>query len=173
MSLEYSFSVEGFEALFKRMDNLREEVGKQKTDRIWRNVMLYAMEPVLQDAKTFAPHKSGQLAEHIYMKAHRPTMFDRASKFYQGESYLVRVTSSPIRNDSYLHTTLNKKGRFQTRWKGLKPVGVSQEYGNKVVPQYRGKGYMHPALNDNIENIKTRLGQALMVQIDKIAEGKK
>ena len=131
------------------------------------------MEPVLNDAKTFAPHRTDQLKDHIYMKAHRPTMFDRASKFYQGESYLVRVTSSPIREDSYLHTTLTKKGKFQTRWKGLKPVGVSQEYGNKRVPQYQGQGYMKPALQYNLEKVKTRLGQALMIQINKIAEGKK
>jgi len=172
--MDYQFKAEGFEALFERMDELREEIGKAKTDRIWRSALLYAMEPVLQDAISYAPYdkdsKDGHLKDHIYMKAHRPQMFDRGSKYYQGESYLVRVTSSPIRDTSFLHTTLNKKGKFQTRWKGLKPVGVSQEFGNKRV---RKQAFLKPALNDNIENIQGRLGQALKAQIDKIAEGKK
>ena len=172
--MEYQFKVDGFEELFKRMDDLRDEIGKAKTDRIWRNVLLYAMEPVLQDAITYAPYDKdstdGHLRDHIYMKAHRPQMFDKGSKYYQGESYLVRVTSSPIRDTSFLHTSLNKKGKFQTRWKGLKPVGVSQEYGNKRVNKHP---YLHPALTDNIENITGRLGVALKAQIDKIAEGKK
>ena len=95
--MDYQFKVEGFEELFKRMDTLRDEIGKTKTDRIWRNVLLYAMEPVLQDAKTYAPKDTGQLADHIYMKAHRPQMRDKASMYYDGESYIVRVTSSPIK----------------------------------------------------------------------------
>lgn len=172
--MDYQFKAEGFETLFQRMDELREEIGRAKTDRIWRQCLLYAMEPVLQDAISHAPYdadsKDGHLKDHIYMKAHRPQMFDRGSKYYQGESYLVRVTSSPIRDTSFLHTTLNKKGKFQTRWKGLKPVGVSQEFGNKRV---RKHAFLKPALNDNIENIQGRLGQALKAQIDKIAEGKK
>lgn len=167
--MEYQFKVEGFEQLFKRMDDLRDEIGKTKTDRIWRNVLLYAMEPVLQDAKTFAPKDTGQLADHIYMKAHRPQMRDKASMYYDGESYIVRVTSSPIRDDSRLETILNKKGKFQSYWTKKRPVAVSQEFGNKKTDKH---SFMKPALTDNIEKIQTRLGQALKAQIDKIAEGK-
>ena len=170
MSIDFSANVEGFEALFKRMDELREEIGKAKTDRIWRNVMLYAMEPVLQDAKTFAPKRTGQLEEHIYMKAHKPQMRDKAAFTYQGESYIARVTSSPIRDDSVLQTILNKKGKFQSYWTKKRPVGISNEFGNKRTPKH---DFLRPALTDNINKIQTRLGQALMVQIDKIAEGKK
>lgn len=169
---QVSIEVKGFEALFKRMDELRDEIGKGKTDRIWRNVMEYAFEPVLEDAKTFAPENTGQLRNHIYMKAHKPQMFDKASKYYQGEMYMVRVTSSPIRDDSVLHTILNKRGRFQTVWRGKKPVGVSQEYGNKRVPKYQGQGFIRPALIYNMEKVYTRLGQALIAQIEKIGEGK-
>lgn len=170
MAIDFSFSIEGFENLFQRMDELRDEIGKAKTDRIYRQAMTYAFEPVLQDAKIYAPYSTGQLEKHIYMKAHRPMMFDRGSKFYQGESYLVRVTSSPIRDESYLHTTLNVKGKFQTRWKNIRPVPISQEKGNKRTPKHE---YLKPALDNNIENVKNRLGEALIAQINKIAEGRK
>ena len=169
MSIQASAKLEGFEALFKRMDELREEIGKTKTDRIWRNVMLYAMEPVLQDAKSYSPKATGQLEEHIYMKAHRPQMRDKGSITYQGESYIARVTSSPIRDDSVLETILNKKGRFQSYWTKKRPVGVSQEFGNKKTTKH---AFMIPALNNNIDRIQRRLGEALMVQINKIGEGK-
>lgn len=169
MSVEYSANIEGFEALFKRMDELRDEVGKAKTDRIWRQCMLYAMEPVLQDAKTFAPKRTGQLADHIYMKAHKPQMRDKASITYRGESYIARVTSSPIRDDSRLETILNKKGKFQSYWTKKRPVGISNEFGNKRTPKH---DYMRPALIENIEKVQRRLGEALIVQINKIAEGK-
>jgi HK97 gp10 family phage protein len=169
MSIDYQSNITGFENLFKRMDELRDEIGKTKTDRIWRNVMLYAMEPVLQDAKTYAPKSTGQLADHIYMKAHRPQMRDKASVTYQGESYIARVTSSPIRDDSVLETILNKKGKFQSYWTKKRPVGISNEFGNKRTPKHE---FLRPALNNNIDKIQTRLGQALMVQINKIGEGK-
>jgi hypothetical protein len=169
MSIDYQANITGFEALFDRMDKLREEIGPAKTDRIWRNVMLYAMEPVLQDAKTFAPKRTNQLADHIYMKAHRPQMRDKASITYQGESYLARVTSSPIRDDSVLETILNKKGKFQSYWTKKRPVGISNEFGNKRTPKHQ---FLQPALNNNIDRIQRRLGEALMVQINKIGEGK-
>ena len=169
MSIDYQANIKGFEALFKRMDELRDEIGKAKTDRIWRNVMLYAMEPVLQDAKTFAPKDTGQLEEHIYMKAHRPQMRDKASVTYRGESYIARVTSSPIRDDSVLETILNKKGKFQSYWTKKRPVGISNEFGNKRTPKHE---FLHPALNYNIDKIQRRLGEALMVQINKLGEGK-
>jgi hypothetical protein len=170
MALDVPFDVQGFESLFQRMDELRDEIGKGKTDRIWRNVLSYAMEPVLQDAKAFSPQDTGQLRDHIYMKVHRPQMLDKASKFYQGETYMARVTSSPIRDDSVLNYTVNKRGKLQAYYTNKKPVPVSQEYGNKRVPQ---QSYMKPALNNNLDKIQTRMAQALMEQINKIAEGKK
>ncbi|MEI8138032.1 MAG: hypothetical protein WCH21_11965 [Bacteroidota bacterium] len=170
MAINQTFEVKGFEELFARMDELRDEIGTGKTDRIWRNVLSYAMEPVLQDAKAFAPHNTGQLENHIYMKVQRPQMLDKASKFYQGETYMARVTSSPIRDDSVLNYTVNKKGKLKASWSNKKPVPISQEYGNKRVPKHE---YLHPALNNNIDKIQTRLAQALMEQINKIAEGKK
>ncbi len=41
------FRVEGFEELFAKMGELEEEIGKGKTDRIWRKALAWAMEPVL------------------------------------------------------------------------------------------------------------------------------
>jgi hypothetical protein len=160
----------GFEALFQKMDDIRDEIGKCRTDRIWRNALTYAMEPVLQDAKVFAPKDTGQLADHIYMKVQRPQAMDRASKFYQGEQYMARVTSSPIRDDSKLNYVVNKRGKLQAYWSGRKPVPVSQEYGNSRVPKHE---YMHPALNNNLENIQYRLAQSLTAQLDDIVKGNK
>ena len=63
-------TAQGFPELFQAMDELAEEIGKGKTDKIWRNAMKFAIEPVLQDAKSFAPEDTGQLAKHIYSKVH-------------------------------------------------------------------------------------------------------
>jgi hypothetical protein len=71
--------VEGFDDLFKIMDELALEIGQAKTDRIWKKAMGYAMSPVLAQVKVGAPRNSGQLAEHIYMKTQRPTSRDKAS----------------------------------------------------------------------------------------------
>ena len=98
--MNVTFQVEGFKELFSEMDQLAEEIGKTKTDRIWKNALLYAFEPVFQDAKTFAPKDTYDLFNHIYVKAHRPQARDKASTTYQGESYMVRVSVSPIRDDS-------------------------------------------------------------------------
>jgi len=162
--MQISFKAEGFENLFKKMDDLRQEIGNGKTDRIWRDIMSYAFEPVLQDAKIYAPKDTGQLADHIYMKVQKPQARDKASTTYQGEMYLARVTVSPIRDDSKMKTILNKRGKFQTVWVGKKPVALSQEFGNARTSPHP---FLRPALQNNIENIQTRLSQAIMVQLDK------
>ena len=162
--MQISFKAEGFEDLFKRMDNLRQEIGNGKTDRIWRDILTYAMEPVLQDAKVYAPHDTGQLADHIYMKVQKPQARDKASSTYQGEMYLARVTVSSLRDDSVLSTTLNKRGKFQNVWGNKRPVAISQEFGNARTSPHP---FLRPALQNNIENIQTRLAQAIMVQLDK------
>ena len=163
-----STDVEGFDELFKRIDELRDEIGKAKTDRIYRNAMRYALEPVLQDAKEFAPYdeksKTGHMRDHIYMKVHRPMVRDKAGKYYAGESYMGRVTVSPIRDDTVKNVVLNKRGRFQTVWANKKPVAVSQEYGNARVP---AKPFLRPALELNAERVENRLGWAIWQQIEK------
>jgi hypothetical protein len=65
MAINKTFNVEGFPELFKAMDELKEEIGKGKTDSIWRKCLGYAFEPVLQDAKSFAPVDTGELEKHI------------------------------------------------------------------------------------------------------------
>ena len=62
------FKVEGLDELLQSMGDLQEEIGKKKTDRLWRKIMGYAMLPVLDSAKALAPVDSGQLKDHIYMK---------------------------------------------------------------------------------------------------------
>lgn len=169
MSVE--FKMEGFEELIAAMDDLAEEIGKGKTDRIWRNALAYAMEPVLQDAKSFAPKNTGQLAEHIYMKVHRPMNRDKQGKYFAGESYMARVTSSPIRDDSVLKTVLNKRGKFQSYWTNKRPVAISHEFGNAktgITP------FLRPALDYNVDKVISRLGQAIWAEVNwgKYAKGK-
>lgn len=162
-----STDVEGFDELFAAMDELREEIGKGKTDRIWRNAMQYAMEPVLQDAKTYAPYdeqsKTGHMRDHIYMKVHRPMQRDKNGKYYAGEMYMARVTVSPIREDTRMDVVLNKKGKFQTVYRNKKPVAVSQEFGNARVP---AQPFLRPALSNNIDRMQSRLGWSIWNQIE-------
>lgn len=162
-----STDVEGFDELFKAMEELAEEIGKGKTDRVWRNAMQYAIEPVLQDAITYAPYdpesKTGHMRDHIYMKVHRPMQRDKTGKYYAGEMYMARVTVSPIREDTRMDVVLNKKGKFQTVYRNKKPVAVSQEFGNaRVAPQ----PFLRPALQNNIDRVTSRLGWSIWHQIE-------
>jgi HK97 gp10 family phage protein len=163
------FSVTGFDELFKKMDLLSEEIGKGKTDKIYRNAMTYAMEPVLQDAKSFAPKDTGEMSDRIYMRVHRPMSRDKGSQSFRGEMYIARVTVSSLRDDSVQKTILNKRGRFQTVYSNKKPVGVSQEFGNARTP---AKPFLRPALQMNIDNVQSRLGVSLFQKIAELTKAK-
>lgn len=162
MAIDLSITSQGFPELFQAMDELAEEIGKGKTDKIWRNAMSFAIEPVLQDAKAFAPEDTGQLAKHIYSKVHRPQARDKTSQSYQGEMYIARVTSSTLRDDTTHKFILNKKGKFQTVLANMKPVPVSQEFGNARVP---AKPFLRPALESNYDNVISRLGQSIWSEL--------
>lgn len=167
------FEVKGFEELFKKMEVLKEEIGKGKTDRIWRNALNFAMEPVLQDAIAYAPYdpksKDGHLKDHIYMRVHRPMARDKVSGSYvPGEIYMARITASTLRDSTTADVILNKKGRFQTVYKNKKPVPISMEFGNARVP---AQPFLRVALSSNVENVQSRLAQALMEQIKLLSKG--
>lgn len=164
------FSVEGMDELLAKMDVLREEIGNAKTDAIWRKALRYAMEPVLQDARSLAPEDTGELEKHIYMKVHRPMARDKAGKYYAGEVYMARVTSSPLRDDSVKSFTLNKKGRLTARWSNLKPVPVSQEFGNARTP---ANPYMRLSLENNMDKVSHRLGWSVWAAIEEVNAKKK
>lgn len=177
------FKVEGFEELFKQMDELAEEIGKGKTDRIWRKALAEAMQPVLDMARDLAPGEwagsTGQLRDNIYMKVHKPQARDKRSKYYDGEMFMARVSVSPIREDSRKGAILNKRGKFQTVWQGKKPVALSQEFGNKHLQNSEfgtaAKGahpFLRPALENNVGRVQTKLGYAIMDAIDKLAAKK-
>lgn len=179
-----AFKVEGFDALFKQMDELSEEIGKGKTDRIWKQALGMAMQPVWDMAKAIAPGEwegdTGQLREHIFMKVVRPTANDKNKKYYQGETFMALVYASPIRDDSIKKTVLNKRGKFQTVWTGKKPVAISQEFGNKRLMNSEfgtaAKGahpFLRPALEANASRCQTILGYAIMDAIEKIAQKNK
>jgi HK97 gp10 family phage protein len=154
--------VTGFAELFKAMDDLSQEIGKAKTDRIWRNAMEFAFEPVLQAAKASAPVASGQLRDHLYIKAHRPTGRDKRALSYQGETFMVRVTSSPKREESVVNTVITKKGKERQVWSN-RPVALAMEFGTAKNP---AQPFLRPALESNIQNIQDRLGKAIWYEME-------
>jgi HK97 gp10 family phage protein len=169
MAVVASFKVEGFPELFEQMNNLKEEIGKQKTDRLWRGALTSAMQPVLDAAKANAPKNTGQLADHIYLKVHRPKNRDKNSKYYFGEEYMARVSVSPLREDTESHFVLNKRGRVQHTYRGKKPVAVSQEFGNARVPAHP---FMRLALETNYQTVISILETSLKSIIEEIARQK-
>lgn len=164
------FSTSGFPELFAKMQELEDEIGKGKTDKIWRNAMAYAMEPVLQDAKSFAPKDTGQMADRIYMRVHRPQSRDKSSNRYAGEQFIARVTASTLRDDSVQNFIVNKRGRLQAVWSNKRPAPVSNEFGNARTPK---SPFMLPAFNNNEDKVQSRLGSALWEAIQKVAKGGK
>jgi len=164
------FSTAGFENLFANMQALEDEIGKGKTDKIWRGAMTYAMEPVLQDAKSYAPKDTGETADRIYLRVHRPQARDKSSNRYAGENFIARVTASTLREDSVQNFVVNKRGRLQAVWANKSRAPVSQEFGNARTPPHP---FMLPALNNNSDKVISRLGTALFEAIKKVGEGKK
>jgi HK97 gp10 family phage protein len=164
-----TLEVKGFEDLFKAMEELQEEIGKAKTDRIWKNALTYAFVPVLEKAKSLAPVDTGQLRDNLYIKAQRPQARDKRSIYYAGESYMVRVTLRPQREESIKNTVLTKKGKFKDIFQN-RPVGVSQEFGNARTAAHP---FLRPALESNVENVTNRLGQAIWAELNwgKYAKG--
>lgn len=154
-------STQGFDDLFKAMDELAEEVGKGKTDAIWRRAMGFAIQPVLASARANAPTDTGQLKEHIYMKVQRPQARDKASASYQGETFIARVTVGPKRLDSQEQTTITKKGKEKTTYKH-RPVALAMEFGTANVPAHP---FMRPALENNIDTVLERLGKSVWYEL--------
>jgi len=161
------FQVEGFDALFAAMDEMAEEIGKAKTDRIWRNALKVAFAPVLEAAKANAPRDTGQLADRMYMQVHRPNSGDRRSKYYvEGETFMARVSTSSLRDDSIATHVLNKRGVFQKVWRNRHPVALAQEFGTASTPQHP---FLRPALEQNVGEVVTLLGTYLQFAIEEVA----
>jgi HK97 gp10 family phage protein len=120
------------------------------------------MEPVLERVRANAPVDSGQLQDHVYMKAHRPMGRDKQSSSFQGEVMMARVSVSPKREDSVERTTLNKRGNFQTY--GLhRPVALAHEFGNAKMS---AKPFIRPALEGNQQQVIDRLGQYIWAEVN-------
>ena len=163
--------VEGFDDLFKIMDELALEIGQAKTDRIWKKALGYAMSPVLAQVKASAPRNSGQLAEHIYMKTQRPTSRDKASSSYRGEVFMCRVTSGPKRMQDIESTTIGKGGKERV-YRKIKPVGLAMEFGTAEIA---ARPFIRPALASNVTTVVDRLGQMVWAEVNwgKYAKGVK
>jgi HK97 gp10 family phage protein len=154
--------VSGFDGLYKAMEELSEEIGKGKTDSIWRKALKNSMQPVLESAKQHAPKKSGQLAENIYLAVHRPKQRDKNSSSYQGEMFMARVTSSPIREDTVKSYTMGKRGKIRVKYENKKPVPISQEFGNAKTSAHP---YLRISLESNIQTVIKNLGHYLWSEI--------
>lgn len=164
MSVDVSFKVEGFEELFARMDEIKEEIGKGKTDKIWRNMLKNAMTPVLNEAKRLAPHDTEQLRDHIYLKVHRPMARDKTGKSYQqGTVYMARVTASTLRDDTVYKFIVNKRNKLQTIVANKKPVPVSQEFGNARVPPHP---FLLPAMRKHQSSMEQIMASQLKIFIE-------
>lgn len=157
------FRVEGFEQLFAKMNELEEEIGKGKTDKIWRKALAWAMEPVLQDAKSFAPKDTGETSQRIYLRVHRPQGRDKSSNRYAGEMFMARVTASTLREDSVQNFVVNKRGRLQATWANKSRAPISQEFGNARTP---ARPFLRPALSSNTDRVISRLGQAIWAEVN-------
>ena len=159
MAIQESYKVEGFEALFAALKDMKEEIGKQKTDKIWREAVRRGAEPILAEIKARAPVKTGQMKSRIYMKVRRPKSRDKNGKYYLGEEYLARILVSPLRDDSREHFIVNKRGRLQKVWRGKRPVAISQEFGNaRTPPQPFMRVSLSTARPASVEIIKSFLG---------------
>ena len=159
MAIQESYKVKGFEALFAALKDMKEEIGKQKTDKIWREAVRRGAEPILSEIKSRAPVDTGQLQSRIYMKVRRPKSRDKTGKYYLGEEYLARILVSPLRDDSREHFIVNKRGRLQKVWRNKRPVAISQEFGNARTPR---QPFMRVSLSAarpaSVEIIKSFLG---------------
>lgn len=163
MASDLSFKAEGFEDLFARLDAIKEEVGKAKTDKLWRQMLSNAAKPILETAKNLAPKDTGQLAEHLYLKVHRPMARDKSGRMYAGEVYMARVTVSTLRDDTVYKFIVNKNNKLQTIVANKKPVPVSQEFGNARTPAHP---FLRPALEQNIDKVTQILGSQLKLWLD-------
>jgi HK97 gp10 family phage protein len=156
------FKVQGFEELYKAMNELAEEIGKAKTDRIWKKSLDYAMQPVLEKVKSGAPVDTGQLQSHIYLKSHRPQSRDKQSGSFAGEVMMARVSVSPKRIDSVENSVLDKKGKFKTK-SVHRPVALAQEFGNANTAAHP---FIRTAFETNHQNIVERLGQYIWAEVN-------
>lgn len=170
MAVQHEFRVDGFDELFANMAELKEEIGKGKTDKMWREALTMAAQPILDSAKNNAPVDTGQLADHIYMKVQRPMARDKNGKYYAGEMYMARITVSPLRDDTELHFILNKRGRTQPVYRKKRPVALSQEFGNA---HNGAHPFLRPALESNVNLVVEILGDRIKLILDKFAKQQK
>lgn len=172
--MKTSATITGFDELMKAMDELSQEITQGKTARIWGNALRYAMIPVKETAQqivTARAFDSGQLANSLYIKVHKPQARDKASGSYMGETYMARVSVSSKRAESEIKTTMytTKKGKNITReyigfHKSNRPVSMAINFGTKTElgdVHTPAQPFLRPALEANILKVQERLGRAL------------
>lgn len=170
-----TIKVEGFNDLLARLNELSDEISKQKTDRMWRTILERSAQPILDAVKQRAPKDTGQLAMRIYMKVRRSNARDKRSSQYLGDEYIARILASPLRDESTRHRVVTKRKKkdgsyvVQTVWRGKRPVAISQEFGNAKTPaQPFMRVGMRQARDQSIETMK----MLLQLKIQELARSK-
>lgn len=151
-------TVTGFDELFKVMDDLADEVGQRKVDRIWTGAMRKAMQPVLDAARAQVPRHFGYLMDALYLRAHKPRSRDKQSQSYQGEAIMARVSIANERPDSVRSFTVDKKGKLRSyiNFRGSnKPVALAMEFGTATTPAHP---FLRMALEGQAATVQTILG---------------
>jgi len=164
-----NFQFEGMDTLIKSLTEVQEEFGRQKTAKMWNKIMLAAIEPTYKIAKSLVPIESGQLKDHLYMTAHRPTSRDKTSSGFKGETFLARVSVSAKRAESVEHTSFSKKGKEITKYSN-RPVALAIEFGTASKPN--GKPFLRPALSRSATDVIDKLGDEIKYALYKIAAEK-
>ena len=118
--------------------------------------------PIVDDFLLY--HKDNEKYEKQTDKVEAPKTFAIKSssihlkKTFQEE---LKELGYSFAYEDRLDVIINKKGKFQTI-RRMKPVGVSQEFGNAHVSPHP---FLRPALENNIDRITSRLGQAIWSEI--------
>jgi HK97 gp10 family phage protein len=163
-------SVQGFDQLFRVMDDLSDEITRAKTDHIWIQAMREAMKPVLDTARVRVPKHDGELLDALYLKAHRPQVRDKKALSYQGESVMARVSIKAPRKDKKTGKLKievveykTKSGKIKLRNKynfedSNKPVALAMEFGTAHTA---GRPFLRSSLESNINTVIVTLGNAV------------
>lgn len=162
--------VQGFDQLFRVMDQLSEEITRAKTDHIWIKSMREAMQVVLDTARARVPIHDGELHDALYLKAHRPQARDKKALAYQGESVMARVSIKAPRKDKKtgklkieIEEYKTKTGKTRKRMKydfrdSNKPVAMAMEFGTAHTS---GKPFLRSSLESNINTVIVTLGNSV------------
>jgi hypothetical protein len=170
-------TITGFNELIERLRLLGAEFSKVKTARMYNRALNFAMQPVRDTVHAVAPKRSGQMANMVYQKAHKPTARDKRSRSYMGEQWMARVGVGSKRDESTTNTILlkgtTKKGLPKTRkyivFHGSnRPVVLAEEYGTPISKHNVATHFLTNTFYRDAALVEQRLGQALWYELQQL-----